>query len=103
MNDNIVVVKNLEYGVDRDFWESNELMNQTFVSYDEYYDFWQALAQAYPEGVPEEYLWQKIEQYRYFKMLEALEELEQKNVVIRYKNEDGEDIWRINPDANLSA
>jgi len=100
MDSQIVRINKAEYGSDYDLWENDEVFRAAFRSYNDYFQFWNELADAYPEGIPWEYIVQKIEQQRYYRMIEALESLEEKKLVIKSQNEDGEDVWTLNPDSN---
>lgn len=97
----IYVIENLKYGDGADIWQQNDFLMQAFETYDDYFEFWKALEKAYPEGIPEEYIIKKIEQQRLFRILDALDELERENLVIKSQNEDGEDVWAINPEVKL--
>lgn len=98
MNDEVFVINECEYGSDYDIWENDEIFRSAFYTYDQYYQFWRELAKAYPEGVPWNYIVQKLEQQRYYRMLDSLNSLEEKKLVIKSQNEDGEDIWTLNPE-----
>lgn len=96
-----MVVNNFNYGDGFDIWLNDEYLRQAFEVYDDFFQFWKALESSYPEGIPEEYIINKIEQQRLFRILDALEELEKDNFVIKSQNEDGEDVWSINPEIKL--
>jgi hypothetical protein len=98
MNNDIFVINYCKYGSDYDVWQNDETFQSAFYTYDQYYKFWRELAESYPEGVPWEYIIQKIEQQKYYRMLESLSSLEEKKLVIRTQNEDGEDVWTLNPE-----
>jgi hypothetical protein len=93
----IFIINKFEYGEDRDTYESTEYLKNVFDSYDEFYHFWSSLAEAHPDGVPEEYINQKLKQHSLFKLIDTLEDLEGQGLVYRTQNEDGEDVWSINP------
>lgn len=97
MDNELLVINQCAYGEDYDLWYNDDIFRTAFYTYDDYYQFWKELAQAHPEGLPWNYIVQKIEQQRYYRMLEALDSLEEKNLVIKTQNEDGEDVWSINP------
>lgn len=93
----LFIINKFEYGEDRGVFEDTEYFKNIFDTYDEFHKFWNSLADAYPEGVPEEYLNQKLHQYALFRLLDTLDELEEQGLVFKYQNEDGEDVWSINP------
>lgn len=90
-----IIINKFEYGKDLHLFEENEYFMKLFETYDEFFNFWNTLADTYPEGVPEEYIHQKLNQYATFKLLDALDELVEDGLVVKSQNEDGEDVWRI--------
>jgi hypothetical protein len=96
MDNQIVKINKAEYGCDYDLWQDDEIFRSAFFSYDDYFKFWNELSDAHPDGLPWEYIVQKLEQQRYYRMLETLASLEEKKLVIKSQNEDGEDVWILN-------
>lgn len=76
---------------DRDFYTLGLDMAGTFEDKGEFARFMMAIGSTYPEGIPWEYFWQRVESYRKEKLVEKLKQ----NGFVEHQEETGSFVYRI--------